>query len=47
MSQDENVVKHVQKGQKRETENFQKGQTLLKKAVKMERMDQKGSKNFG
>ena len=33
------------RGQK-ETEICQKGQKLLKKAVKMERMDQKESKKF-
>ena len=32
---------------KKETKIYQKGQNLLKKAVKLERMDQKGSKNFG
>ena len=39
-------IKMFKRG-KKETEICQKGQKLLKKAVKMERMDQKGSKNFG
>ena len=32
---------------KKATEIYQKGQNLLKKAVKMERTDPKGSKNIG